>query len=138
MDSATAARTKEELRFEINQLDGLVEKAHTVRQSGLDAKWSQLSDILQHNVLNAGTSEQPHKLIVFTEHRDTLNYLQNRIATLLGQPESVEIIHGGMNRDTRKTVQERFVNDPQVRILVATDAAGGGIESATRGSHGQL
>ena len=127
MDSATAARTKEELRFEINQLDGLVEKAHAVRQSGLDAKWSQLSDILQHNVLNAGTSEQPHKLIVFTEHRDTLNYLQNRIATLLGQPESVEIIHGGMNRDTRKTAQERFVNDPQVRILVATDAAGEGL-----------
>ncbi len=29
------------------------------------------------------------KLIVFTEHRDTLNYLADRIRTLLGQPEAV-------------------------------------------------
>lgn len=127
MDSATAARTQKELRFEIGQLDDLVAEARDVRSSGLDAKWSQLSDILQHNVLDAGTSELPHKLIVFTEHKDTLNYLKQRVATLLGRPEAVVVIHGGMDRDERKEVQERFVNEPATRILVATDAAGEGL-----------
>ncbi|MBI0063462.1 DUF3883 domain-containing protein [Bifidobacterium sp. W8117] len=127
MDSATAAQTVEELRSEISQLDSLVAQAREVRHSGTDTKWTQLSDILNNNVLNAGTSEQPHKLIVFTEHRDTLNYLSSQIRTLLGKPESVVTIHGGMNHDERKAVQERFMNDPSVRILVATDAAGEGL-----------
>lgn len=127
VDSATAARTKEELAAEISVLDRLVGKAKTVRASGVDAKWSQLSDILQQHVLDAGTADQPHKMIVFTEHRDTLTYLERRIATLLGRPEAVTVIHGGMNRHERKAVQERFVNNPDVRILVATDAAGEGL-----------
>lgn len=127
VDFATAARDEQELAAEIGVLDGLVEKAKAVRASGEDAKWSQLSDILQHHVLDAGTSEMPHKMIVFTEHRDTLTYLRDRIATLLGQPEAVEVIHGGMDRDARMTVRERFVNNSEVRILVATDAAGEGL-----------
>lgn len=127
MSSTTAAQTVEELRGEIKQLSSLVFQASEVCESGLDAKWTQLSDILHNNVLNAGTSELPHKLIVFTEHKDTLNYLTRRITSLLGKPEAVETIHGGMNRDQRKAVQEQFVNNPDVRILVATDAAGEGL-----------
>ncbi|KAA8822004.1 helicase-related protein [Bifidobacterium vespertilionis] len=127
VDSATAARTEQELAAEIGVLDGLVSKAKAVRMTGVDAKWSQLTDILQHRVLDAGTAEQPHKMIVFTEHRDTLDYLSRRIASLLGRPEAVTVIHGGMNRDERKAVQERFISNPDVRILVATDAAGEGL-----------
>lgn len=126
-DSATAARTEEELTDEIARLDGLIAKADVVLHSCTDTKWGQLSDILQSRVLNSGTSDQPHKMIVFTEHRDTLEYLKRRITTLLGMPEAVETIHGGMDRNERKEVQERFVNDPRVRILVATDAAGEGL-----------
>ncbi|KAB7790157.1 helicase-related protein [Bifidobacterium leontopitheci] len=127
VDSATAARTEQELAAEISVLDGLVDKAKAVRMAGADAKWSQLADILQHHVLDVGTAEQPHKMIIFTEHRDTLTYLTGRVAALLGQPEAVTVIHGGMSRDERKTVQERFVSNPEVRILVATDAAGEGL-----------
>lgn len=126
-DSVTGAHTREELAGEIHWLDRLVEQAAAVRASGLDTKWSQLSDILHEKVLNAGTSELPHKMIVFTEHRDTLEYLKDRIVTLLGRPEAVETIHGGMNRAERKRVQERFVNNPVSRILIATDAAGEGL-----------
>lgn len=126
-DSATAARTEQELAAEISVLDDLVIKAKAVRMAGMDTKWSQLADILQHHVLDSGTAEQPHKMIIFTEHRDTLTYLSRRVASLLGRPESVTVIHGGMNRDERKAVQERFVNNPDVRILVATDAAGEGL-----------
>ena len=70
----------------------------------------------------------PHqKLVIFTEHRDTLNYLEARITTLLGREEAVVMIHGGMGREERVKAQESFKHDPEVRVLLATDAAGEGI-----------
>ena len=67
------------------------------------------------------------KLIIFTEHRDTLNYLIDRIRGLMGAPKAVVTIHGGVNRDDRRKVQEEFRNNPDVLVMVATDAAGEGI-----------
>src|SRR6185369_3238345 len=67
------------------------------------------------------------KIVIFTEHRDTLNYLHGRIETLLGKGEAVVCIHGGMGREERLKAQEAFRHDPEVRVLVATDAAGEGI-----------
>ena len=127
VDSATAAQTKEELELEIQTLQELVVEARTLRNSGLDTKWRELSTIVSDHVLESGSSPAPHKLIVFTEHRDTLNYLQQRITKLLGRSEAVVTIHGGLNRDERKQRQRDFVNNPATRILVATDAAGEGL-----------
>ena len=67
------------------------------------------------------------KLIIFSEHRDTLNYLTDRIRTLLGKPEAVVTIHGGMHREARREAQESFRQQPEVSVLVATDAAGEGV-----------
>ena len=67
------------------------------------------------------------KLVLFTEHRDTLRYLQERITTLLGREQSVVVIHGGIGREERLAVQEAFRHDPEVQVLLATDAAGEGI-----------
>src|SRR5438876_65868 len=67
------------------------------------------------------------KLVVFTEHRDTLNYLHGRTTTLLGRQEAVVLIHGGMGREERMRAQESFRHDPEVQVLLATDAAGEGI-----------
>ena len=67
------------------------------------------------------------KLIVFTEHRDTLVYLARRMRTLLGRENSVVTIHGGMGREDRRKAQDIFTQDKDVEILVATDAAGEGI-----------
>ncbi|MBX9810615.1 MAG: hypothetical protein K2Y16_03230 [Burkholderiales bacterium] len=54
----------------------------------------------------------PHqKLVLFTEHRDTLNYFENRITTLLGRKEAVVMIHGGMGREERMKAQESFKCD---------------------------
>ena len=70
----------------------------------------------------------PHqKLVIFTEHRDTLNYLEDRITRFLGRKDSVVIIHGGIGREERLKVQESFKHDPTVQVLLATDAAGEGI-----------
>jgi superfamily II DNA/RNA helicase len=67
------------------------------------------------------------KLVVFTEFKDTLLYLAERIRKTLGRPEAVEEIHGAVTRDKRKSVVERFMNDPTCLVLVANDAAGEGV-----------
>src|SRR5690606_17943774 len=67
------------------------------------------------------------KLIIFSEHKDTLNYLAERIRGILGSEGAVVTIHGGLHREERRAVQERFRTDPEVRVLIATDAAGEGI-----------
>ncbi len=67
------------------------------------------------------------KLIIFSEHRDTLNYLTVKIRGLLGSEEAVINIHGGTKREDRRKAQEAFRMDPSVRILIATDAAGEGV-----------
>jgi hypothetical protein len=67
------------------------------------------------------------KLVLFTEHRDTLNYLEHRMGVLLGRPQAVVLIHGGMGREERRKAQESFLHDPDVQVLLATDAAGEGI-----------
>lgn len=67
------------------------------------------------------------KLVIFTEHRDTLDYLYDRITTVIGRPEAVVAIHGGLRRSERLEAQDAFRHDPNVRVLLATDAAGEGI-----------
>ena len=67
------------------------------------------------------------KLVIFTEHRDTLNYLQERITGVLGRSEAVVVIHGAIGREERRSAQDRFTYDPDALVLVATDAAGEGI-----------
>jgi superfamily II DNA/RNA helicase len=67
------------------------------------------------------------KLIIFTEHKDTLNYLRQRVGDLLGQSNAVRVIYGGTNRDERRKIQSEFRSDPTVLVLIATDAAGEGV-----------
>ena len=147
LDQATAARTIAELRAEIETLKGLEASALTVRRSGTDTKWTELASLLGEIFTPSGFANRvaereapygsgqippptpsPHqKLVIFTEHRDTLNYLEDRITKYLGRKEAVVIIHGGIGREERLKVQEFFKHDPQVQILLATDAAGEGI-----------
>jgi superfamily II DNA or RNA helicase len=126
-DTATAAETIAELEAEIIILAALVEQALGVVNSGQDRKWDELSRILQNEPEMRDADGRQRKLIVFTEHRDTLNYLERRIGGVLGTPESITTIHGGTLRDERRKRQELFRSDPVVRILLATDAAGEGV-----------
>ena len=147
LDQATAARSIAELRAEIETLVSLEADALAVRRSGTDTKWRQLASLLGEifatEAITQGVAEPdapygagripPHKpspqqkLVIFTEHRDTLNYLEQRITTLLGRKQAVVMIHGGIGREERLKVQESFRNDPEVQVLLATDAAGEGI-----------
>ncbi|MBN1983962.1 MAG: DEAD/DEAH box helicase, partial [Chitinivibrionales bacterium] len=147
LDQATAARSIDELKAEIATLKNLESLALSVRRSGADTKWCELASLLSEIFTPAsienhvaepgkpygcGTIPKPtpspnQKLVIFTEHRDTLNYLVNRITTLLGNKDTVVLIHGGMGREERLKAQESFKHDPTVQILLATDAAGEGI-----------
>ncbi|MDR1641318.1 MAG: DUF3883 domain-containing protein [Clostridiales bacterium] len=126
-DQASASQTIAELEAEIKTLQKLERMANEVRQSGVDRKWEELSSLLQDNSNMFGPDGLREKLIIFTEHRDTLRYLTSKIRSLLGNDEAVVIIHGGMLRDERRKVEELFKQDKEVRILIATDAAGEGI-----------
>ena len=127
VDQASAARTIAELEAEITILSRLETLAWQVRGSSTDRKWEELASLLQNNAAMFDAHGQRLKLVVFTEHRDTLNYLAERIRTMLGRAESVVTIHGGLSREERARAQESFSQDKDVQILVATDAAGEGI-----------
>ncbi len=127
VDQATAAKTVAELETEILILRDLAQRAHAVVASGKDRKWDELSDLLQNSPEMLDTNKKLRKLIIFTEHRDTLNYLQRKIAGVLGSEDGIITIHGGTPRDTRRELQARFWSDADVRVLVATDAAGEGV-----------
>ena len=127
VDQASAAGTITELEAEITSLTNLVDLAGQVRASGVDRKWEELSNLLQHTPEMFDTYGSRRKLIIFSEHRDTLNYLVERLRTLLGRSEAVVSIHGGMGREERRKAQEAFTQDKDVLVLVATDAAGEGI-----------
>jgi superfamily II DNA or RNA helicase len=147
LDQATAAATLAELKLEIGTLRHLEALAGEVRRSGQDTKWRELSHLLAEIFtpaglggavgepqapFGAGSIPKPipsprQKLVLFTEHRDTLTYLERQIGSLLGRPQSIVLIHGGMGREERRKAQESFLHDPEVQVLLATDAAGEGI-----------
>lgn len=149
LDQATAAQTAAELRIEIERLKQLEGLASSIRRSGEDRKWRELASLIgeiftpaiirnavaeERAGYDAGVEEPPkpksstsQKLVIFTEHRDTLSYLERRISTLLGSEDAVVAIHGSMGREDRLKVQESFRHDPDVKVLLATDAAGEGI-----------
>ncbi len=143
LDQATAARSIGELKAEITTLERLESLALAVRRCGEDRKWRELASLLgeiftgaaipngdRSKVTIAIPAPKPsprQKLVVFTEHRDTLSYLEARVSTLLGRKEAVVVIHGSMGREERMKAQESFRHDPEVQVLVATDAAGEGI-----------
>jgi len=127
VDQATAARTIAELEQEIIILAGLEQQAKAVVNSGQDRKWDELSHILQNDPAMRDAGGRLRKIIIFSEHRDTLNYLYQKIAGVMGNSDAIVTIHGGTHRDERRRLQALFRSDPEVRILVATDAAGEGV-----------
>ena len=123
---ATTAETVEQLGLEVETLKVLERQALGVLRLGEDAKWAQLNRILDYPLM-VDSDGNRRKLIVFTEPKDTLDYLRNRIQGRLGNPDAVAVIHGGITREERRKVIERFMQDRNLLVLVANDAAGEGV-----------
>lgn len=127
VDAATAAATISELELEIKTLEQLEALSRRLRGEGVDAKWVQLSGLLSTDQAMFKLDGSRRKLLIFTEHRDTMNYLVDRLRTFLGETEAVEYISGSTPREDRRKIQARFTQDETCLVLVATDAAGEGI-----------
>ena len=69
------------------------------------------------------------RLVIFTERRETLDWLHERlIADLKLSPRQVVKLHGGMSDKDQQQVVEDFGNEKRpIRLLVASDVASEGI-----------
>ena len=117
----TTAKSLQEIQEEAKEVKKLFEMAQTLynrRQE--EKKFQELQDLLRKN----GVLENAEKLVIFTEHKDTLLYLEERLSKSGGY--KVATIHGGKNVDERREAQWAFAK-PDTQILIATDAAGEGI-----------
>lgn len=123
---ATTAQTVEQLELEVKTLQALETMALQVLRSGKDTKWSQLNQILDDDLMIDADGNR-RKLIIFTEPKDTLHYLADKVRARLGKPDAVDVIHGGVTREERRKVVERFMQDRDLVVLIANDAAGEGV-----------
>ncbi|MEM4323970.1 MAG: helicase-related protein, partial [Candidatus Nitrosocaldus sp.] len=114
----SVAENKEELRREIKTLNHLIEKAEIIIKEESEVKLKELKKALED--LNKKYPNQ--KVIVFTESRDTLDYLERMIKQW---GYTIVTIHGGMKLEERIEAEKIFKTEKQ--ILVATEAAGEGI-----------
>jgi hypothetical protein len=114
------------VRREIAELQELAVQAQKVQDSGVEAKLSRLRDLLHEE----GFFDQPDKrLLIFTEFKDTLDYLMAKFAEWGFR---VGCIHGGMKPGSRdepgsRLYAEQQFKDGEIQVLVATEAAGEGI-----------
>ena len=125
--------SKAQLKKELEYLDRINELGESVRASLQEAKFFKLRELIE------SAEYQNEKLLIFTEHRDTLEYLRQRFEAL-GYTGEVAHIHGGMDVEEREQQRIFFMppeirraqgvknpDGPSARILLATDAAGEGI-----------
>ena len=117
---AVAAVTIEELRREIGVLQDLRARALALIDAGDESKFEKLREVLEDPRYAAD------KWLIFSEHRDTVDFLVRRIEGL-GYSDQVAVIHGGMAWPERDEQVDRFREPNGARFLVATDAAGEGI-----------
>lgn len=116
----TTSKSPAELREEKEQVSQLVKFAeHLYNSNQEEAKFSRLKELLKEQ---GAFDHKEEKLVIFTEHKDTLDYLSDR---LTNNGYQVVTIHGGKSVDERRTAQFEFAQNAQ--ILIATDAAGEGI-----------
>ncbi len=134
--SAVRPKSPSQKEQELMLIDGILDLGRKVRE---DAKFTKLRELID--------SPEYHreKVLIFTEHRDTLVYLQNQFAAM-GYTDRVAVIHGGMDAAERERQRVFFMpveirsqlmrpedlvrlNPPQnsASLMVATDAAGEGI-----------
>ncbi|MHC5057438.1 MAG: helicase-related protein [Planctomycetota bacterium] len=121
VDEYTVALEMDQLASEIAALKELAEHGRHVRDHANDSKLAALRKCLGEAQF-AELKDGRGKLLLFTEHRDTLNYVRDHLGEW---GYSTCEIHGGMNPRERKHAQEAFRT--QAQVCVATEAAGEGI-----------
>ena len=110
----------EELRREARQVEMLAERARRLVDSGRETKFERLREVLEK------PEHRNERWLIFSEHRDTVDYLVRRLEGLGYRGQTAQI-HGGMDWKERDRQVEAFRRPDGARYMVATDAAGEGI-----------
>lgn len=126
LEAITLAGSAEQVRQEVQELRRLASQAQEVEEAGSEAKLSELKALLQKEGF---FDHQDQRLLLFTEFKDTLDYLVDRFKSW---GFHVGCIHGGMKSGSRDEPGTRLYAEQQfkeggIQILVATEAAGEGI-----------
>ncbi|MDQ0156520.1 DEAD/DEAH box helicase [Robertmurraya andreesenii] len=116
LEGETETLNLEELQLEIDVLGRLVEKANWIRQQDVERKYIELEQTLFGG---NGLLAKGEKILIFTESKDTLYYLEKKLLTHV--PEVAKIV-GNFSMDQRRMEVEKFRNELQ--IMLATDAGG--------------
>jgi superfamily II DNA or RNA helicase len=117
----TTAKSLPEIQKEAIEVKQLFQMAQSLyNQNQSEKKFLELRELLMAN----GVIDHKEKLVIFTEHKDTLLYLEQRLSNSEGY--NVVTIHGGKSVEERRDAQRAFAK-PNTQILIATDAAGEGI-----------
>ena len=118
LEKLSSAETLEELKEEIATLEELIKLAKEAEKKEIETKLIQLKKVLDDEKIK----EKGVKLLIFTESRDTLEYLVEKISEW---GYSVNFIHGSMSLDER--IRAEHVFKEKTQIMVSTEAGGEGI-----------
>lgn len=124
----------EDLQEEITELGKLVDQARLLEEREIETKLTKLREVITEGGV---FQDEKMKLLLFTEHKDTLDYLagDGRDGRPLGKLRewglNVTQIHGGMKIGDRNTPGTRIYAEREFKedcqVLAATEAAGEGI-----------
>ena len=121
-ETLSIAENRDELKKEIRALESLARAAKSVIDGDHEVKITKLKDAMIKLDKTAKEKGVDSKMLIFTESRDTLEYLEKRVKSW---GYDVCTIHGGMKLEDRIEAEHVFKNRSQV--MVATEAAGEGI-----------
>ncbi|MCX7766583.1 MAG: helicase-related protein, partial [Candidatus Sumerlaeia bacterium] len=121
-ETLTISENKEELQKELTVISELIDKATEILEQEEETKLKEMKKAIDEGFKKIKEIGGREKILIFTESRDTMEYLFNKIK-LWGY--SANFIHGGMKLDDRINAEKVFKNETQ--IMVATEAAGEGI-----------
>lgn len=118
VERLSMAENMAELEAEIEELDRLVQLARHTERNVKETKFEELREVISNNI--SGRNE---RLLIFTEHKDTLDFLVGKLTNL---GFDCCTIHGGMPLEKRIDAEREFF-EKKPSVLVATEAAGEGI-----------
>lgn len=118
VERLTMAENMAELEAEIEELDRLVQLARHTERNVTETKFEELRDVISNHL-----SGKAERLLIFTEHKDTLDFLVGKLTNL---GFHCCTIHGGMPLEKRIEAEREFF-ERKPSVLVATEAAGEGI-----------
>ena len=119
VERLTAAETREELQAEIDTLDNLIRLAREAERHEVETKLVELRKVMEAEDIK----KTREKLLVFTESRETLEYLTEKLKSW---GYSVVTLHGAMNLDARIRAEHEFRGE-RAQVMVSTEAGGEGI-----------